>query len=135
MDVRHQKDSWFDERMSLDYLDIVRDKYFPGREQMVLFWDVFPAHRKESVKEKAEQLGVLMKFIPAGCTGELQPLDFRIFGIVKSMVRSRFLREQAAGATAITIETALRIWLEAWESLTPEQVLAAWAPLRGETTL
>lgn len=38
-------------------------------------FDVFVAHRTESFKKKIKKNGIIVKFIPGGCTRDLQPLD------------------------------------------------------------
>ena len=38
-------------------------------------FDVFQAHRCDSVLKKLNSYNIREVFVPAGCTGELQPLD------------------------------------------------------------
>ena len=44
----------------------------------VAFFDVFAAHRCASFLSKLKESKIMTCFIPAGCTGLLQPLD-RVF--------------------------------------------------------
>ena len=38
-------------------------------------FDVFAAHRTDSFKDKLDDNDIKIRFVPASCTGELQPLD------------------------------------------------------------
>ena len=39
------------------------------------FFDVFAAHRTDSFKDMLDDSDFKIIFVPASCTGELQPLD------------------------------------------------------------
>lgn len=49
----------------------------PSKQLVLCVINIFAAHRKESFPKKAERKknGIIAKFIPGRCTGELQPLD------------------------------------------------------------
>ena len=54
-------------------------------------FDVFAAHRTESFMEKLEQNNIKFRFVPASCTGELQPLDLSGNDEFKTKVRESFV--------------------------------------------
>ena len=91
-------------------------------------WDVHASHRSEVVRQRADNLGIGLAFIPPGQTGEWQPLDRGIFGGLKtraqamldSMMIERDLRE-------IDLIDALVILCESWEMLDTDVVKRAWS--------
>ena len=47
-------------------------------QKALLILDVFAAHRTDAVLNQLKSAGVVLLFIPANCTGELQPLDLSV---------------------------------------------------------
>jgi hypothetical protein len=93
-----------------------------------LLLDCYPVHRTEPVRKLAEKLGIVLWFIPAGYTDELQPLDRAVFGAVKAIFRRRFeelCREAPDGRVTKTL--ALRLLNEIWAGLSPASIHAGWA--------
>jgi hypothetical protein len=126
--VFHQKESWVDEPLAIQFLEVLSEQpSCTGRKALV--WDVFSAHRTQAVKDKAESLGILLKYIPAGMTGAMQPLDYRIFGDVKGRVRGDFSERIMRGETAINVVEALKSWLRAWVALAQDAVIRSWDPI------
>ena len=71
----------------LRYLDTVIIPYvtatrqalnLPTSQPALTLFDVFAAHRCETVLHKLRSNNILYVFIPASCTGELQPLDLTV---------------------------------------------------------
>jgi hypothetical protein len=58
------------------------------REQIHLLIDIYPIYIQEAAKQLAAELGIILHFIPAGLTDQFQPLDRRVFGCLKSSVRT-----------------------------------------------
>ena len=58
---------------------------------LVLF-DVFAAHRCDSVLAKLKSHNIHQVFVPAGCTGELQPLDVGFNQEFKELMKNSFSR-------------------------------------------
>ena len=71
--------------MFCQYLRQIR-QYFNDADKLYLP----PAHRKIEVVKEATELNIEMIFIPAGLTGVYQPLDRRIFEILKAKARRYF---------------------------------------------
>lgn len=51
---------------------------------------MFAAHRKEEFLQKLTSNNVKVIFIPAGCTGELQPLDVGLNDQLKKRLKTKF---------------------------------------------
>ena len=58
--------------------------------------DVFAAHRCESVLEALKKHHIKYTFVPASCTGKLQPLDLTFNAAFKRELRECFTRWYAA---------------------------------------
>jgi hypothetical protein len=128
--VFHQKRSWVDEEMTMKFLDVLsRQPSAPAGK--VLVWDVFAAHRTQAVKDYAAELNIALKYIPAGRTGSLQPLDRRIFGDVKGRVGQLFHDRMMDGDTTISAVEAMRTWLAAWNSVEQAAIISSWDPILG----
>ena len=59
-----------------------------GKSPFVLILDVYRAHIDKTVKAEAEKLGIKLIFVPACATGLYQPLDRRLYGIIKKKLIS-----------------------------------------------
>jgi hypothetical protein len=100
-----------------------------------LLWDTDIAHRDQAVKQYAAQKGLKLVFISPGMTDKYQPLDWRLFGSLKSRARARFdnLWIQHPGKT-LTLMDAMAILLDVWETTSQEEILDAWSKLDPETS-
>jgi len=83
-DVHHTPSHWSTEESMKRYVDTIISPYMAGqRERLGLqenqkglaIFDVYKAQRTESVLTKLQEANVIPVFVPASCTGELQPLD------------------------------------------------------------
>jgi hypothetical protein len=85
------------------------------------------AHRAAVTKEVAIKWGIELVFIPPGCTNRLQPLDRRIFGVLKAHAReiSRTHCHTTCGAK-ITRSTIARNLLRTWECIPPDIIESTW---------
>lgn len=59
-----------------------------GDESFAPILDVYKAPTRASVKKEAQKLQIKLIFIPAWGTGIYQPLDGRLFGIIKKRLSS-----------------------------------------------
>ena len=83
--ITHSENHWSNEKTMLDYIDKVIVPYVEKvRENFCLqrmnqpaltIFDVFKAHRSESVLEKLSDANIKVVYVPASCTDHLQPLD------------------------------------------------------------
>ena len=88
--------------------------------------DCLAAHRTPVVLQKAADLNINLIFVPASGTGYYQPLDRRIFGILKTKLRSIQGNESLSGEGRYA--TITKYLFEAWETKkTNEKALtSAW---------
>ncbi len=56
----------------------------------ILFLDMFKVHMMQSVVQAIQALGVQVEFIPAGCTGLVQPVDVGYKKSLKAKMREQF---------------------------------------------
>jgi hypothetical protein len=124
--LTHQPNGWTNALVASDYFPWPRSRI--QREPIVVLWDQFSAHRDQGVKERAQELGIELVFIPAGMTGEYQPLDRRIFGSLKARTRAQFDRHSMSADEELTMSASIRIFLDAWRCVGDEEVLELWAP-------
>jgi hypothetical protein len=88
--LTHQPNGWTSALLASGYLHWLRSRIQRG--PIVVLWNLFSAHREQGVKERAQELGIELVFIPAGMTGKHRPLDRRLFGSLKARTRARFAR-------------------------------------------
>ena len=126
MYVSHTHTGWSTEEFAIQYLNHLKGTYLkddPG----LLVWDLHASHRTNNVKAAAEQLSIGMKFIPAGQTDYWQPLDNKVFGVLKAKARAMFDAQMAdMNLKDVTIMNAIDILVECWQSLETELIRGAW---------
>ena len=124
--IHHTASGWTNSEIAVKYVQWLSERF---DEPVTLIWDVFSAHRSQEVKTAAREANVQLRFIPAGMTDRLQPLDFRIFGDLKSRARARFDRAWAQGKKEIGLPRAALCLAQAWESIESDSIVKAWAPI------
>jgi hypothetical protein len=90
----HSESGWMKGDVFCEYLRHVRE-YEPSGRRLVLILDAHPSHCTGSVKREARSLNIRLIYIPPGATDEMQPLDRKVFGALKSEAR-RLFRQSAA---------------------------------------
>ncbi len=126
--ISHSENGWATHRVMKEYLEWLSDRQ-KGRYQYLL-WDLHTSHREESVKICASERQISLSYIPAGHTGEWQPLDKAIFGIMKASAQERLNRLMCRmDLSDITIVDALEIMLEIWGGISATTVKDAWKNL------
>ena len=69
----------FIDKVLVPYVNQTREKLqLASNHPALALFDVFAAHRCDSVLGKLRQHHIHQVFIPAGCTGQLQPLDVSV---------------------------------------------------------
>ena len=100
-DIHHSESHWSTEATMLHFIDCVLVPYVQTtRESLGLekdhfalaLFDVFASHRCESVLQALEKNNIKCCFIPASCTGELQPLDLTVNQVFKQELKSCFIK-------------------------------------------
>lgn len=114
---------WTNSNIMIQYLKELHSnwaKEFP----CALLLDCYSAHRTKEVRKLAKQLKIELIYIPANGTGLFQSLDRRIFGIVKSKLRSFSKCSIYSGKDRFATITNLLI--KAWSEVSKENLESAW---------
>ena len=99
--ITHSENHWSNEKTMLKYLKKVILPYvystrieldLPEDQPALALFYVFAAHHCQSVLEKLKPNNIQQVFIPAGCTGELQPLDVGINDQFRGLLKQEFSR-------------------------------------------
>ena len=99
--VTHSDNHWSNEATMVEYLEEIiipyvteiRNKLDLADDHAALaLFDVFAAHRCSSVLAKLQAHNIHQVFIPAGCTGQLQPLDVGVNQEFKQLMKNSFSR-------------------------------------------
>jgi hypothetical protein len=127
---------WVDKEICKDYLEWAREWLMEHEKldpdyTMAVVWDCYSAHRKDEVKERATKLGIELAYIPAGQTAKYQPLDRRIFGILKKKAVAEWMKVKLDEAMteeklAINIVWAIHCLVQQWDKITEDQIMGAW---------
>ena len=100
-DIWHSDSHWSTEKTMLQYVGAVIVPYVEAtREALglqpdhcaVAIFDVFTAHRCDSVLEALNKHHIKYTFVPASCTGDLQPHDLTFNAAFKRELRECFTR-------------------------------------------
>lgn len=84
--LSNNQNGWTNEEVMLHYLQYLHDNYAPHGYALIL--DCLPAHRTLAVIQKANELQIELIFVPANGIGLYNPLDRKIFCILKAKLRS-----------------------------------------------
>jgi hypothetical protein len=97
------------------------------RDKVLLIIDLYASHRQPELIRKAAEQHIELLFIPAGMTAELQPLDAKIFGQLKSVGAANWTDEYIFDPTKkFTKETASINLQKSWNEVTRANVRASW---------
>jgi hypothetical protein len=97
-EVFHSPSGWVTIEGMEEYFSFLRSTMeeqglLSPRDRILLVIDLYASHRQQALLEKAAENKIDILFIPAGMTGELQPLDAEIFGQLKSIGASKWIDE------------------------------------------
>jgi len=93
----HSESGWTNHDTWVHYLELVRTNYVPVIEgtdlmdevnRIYLISDSYSVHNNSKAVEKAALLNIELIRIPSGATDACQPLDCRIFGVLKAKARA-----------------------------------------------
>ena len=126
--IAHTEKGWATADFQREYLRFI-EKHVGGR-YCCLLWDVHSSHRDAEVVNWARDHKMNVLFIPAGQTAEYQPLDRRVFGVLKKQAHKLLLEElQRRDLSAIDRVDALVILCQAWENISEDMIRRAWGHL------
>ena len=113
----YSSSGWTTSETFKKYLIGIRNFYSWDDENTIhLLLDVFKAHLTDDVLKLAKELNIKLHLIPAGMTDELQPLDKKIFGPMKTFARKLFrLRYKDDNEKRRTKRDACEDMVRSWE--------------------
>jgi hypothetical protein len=116
---------WTNSDVMCSYFSLWRTHVY-AEGPLVLMLGTYPVHRTQIVRTTAEQWGIELLFIPPGCTDRLQPLDRKIFGVLKGYARQLWRQQYHATHGGKTTRSRMASNLmEAWDRISPEVIEAA----------
>ena len=97
-DVHHSPNHWSNTETMVRYIDTIINPYVESQrkafslpqQQALCIFDVFKAHQAEEVLQKLKSNNIHCVFVPASCTGELQPLDVSVNKVYKEKLKACF---------------------------------------------
>lgn len=111
----YSENGWTNTNTFYQFLNHIRS-HFEGEGEIHVILDLYKAHNNEEIKEAAEQLGIKLHFIPAGFTDKFQPLDAKIFAIIKAYIR-HFVRQCLREGKVLSKLDAVNWMVRSWEKL------------------
>jgi hypothetical protein len=109
------------------YFRYLRTELFP-EGPILLILDADSAHRAQIARDAARLFNVDLLFIPPGCTDRVQPLDRKVFGVLKAYARQMWRRayHEMAGAKITKPQMAQHL-VTAWSRVRWEVIDSAWS--------
>jgi hypothetical protein len=109
------------------YFFQLRNVLFPDGPLLVIL-DCYAAHRATVVRETARACNIDLLFIPPGCTDRLQPLDRRVFGVLKAYARRHWrIHYHATNGAKVTRQKMAEYLVDAWNRLSRDIIDSAWS--------
>ena len=99
VDVHHSENHWANRETMLRWIENCLSPYLAetkadlrlfNSQKALLILDVYAVHRTAEVKESLLQKNCIPVYVPAGCTGELQPLDVSVNSAFKLSLTNSF---------------------------------------------
>lgn len=123
----HSTNAWMTKDLFFKYLDFIRKQY-PIKQKIHLIVDRSSTHKGDDVVAKAKENNIKLHYIPPGCTDILQPLDIRIFGVLKGVTSGRILKMIDNEPTEkIGMIRSVAILIDTWKSIPDSTVNDAWS--------
>lgn len=120
--VWFSKDGWTNEDIMIKYLNFLNSIH-PDKCALIL--DSFRAHMTQKVKEYASTKNINIIQVPSNGTGAYQPLDRKIFGIVKAKLR-KDIKEKNCLIMKDRWKLSLFYLLRAWNEINLHHLNSAW---------
>ena len=96
-DIFHTESHWTNSasfiryNVFLPYVERTKKEHnLPASQKALLILDIFKAHRTHDVIHHLEKNNVVVRYVPANCTSELQPLDLSVNGAFKKRNKQKF---------------------------------------------
>ena len=124
--VGHSETGWSTVDTFSEFLLAVRE-HFSDDDPVYLLLDLYSVHRTDEIRQLAESLNIVLIFIPPGMTDQYQPLDRRIFGVLKQYLRLLWRREYHDDPNQrFTKQKAVQLLVPAWERISPQLIIEGW---------
>ena len=124
--VGHSETGWSTVDTFSEFLLAVRE-HFNDDDPVYLLLDLYSVHRTDEIRQLAESLNIVLIFIPPGMTDQYQPLDRRIFGVLKQYLRLLWRREYHDDPNQrFTKQKAVQLLVPAWERISPQLIIEGW---------
>ena len=113
-EMDHSDSGWCSVDVMKRYLNWISSQM--GGQPFALVMDIYTTHIADSIKEEASNLNIECIYVPANGTGTYQPLDRKIFGIVKKQLAKAELHSsktdtaQTKELYGIVHEEVIKIW-------------------------
>ena len=121
----HSETGWMTNETFQEYLKKLRE-HFGDNKPIHLVLDCYKTHKSEVTKNLAKNLNMSLHFIPPGMTDAFQPLDRKIFGIVKAFAK-RLYRQRIKNSNGIIKKAdACQDMISAWNQIQDCSILDAW---------
>ena len=91
-----------------------------------LVLDRYASHETEAVKQKAKELDIRLVYIPTSATDKFQPLDRRVFGVLKSKASKEFDNFVFDAHRGFTKPEAADLFVRTWREIGENIVKKAW---------
>lgn len=124
----HSAKSYMTTEVFIEYLNFIRSQY-ANETRINLIVDSYSSHKSKAAAKVAADLNINLVFIPDGMTDLLQPLDYGVFSILKSIANAKlrnFMRLNPG--KIIGIERSVQFLHEAWDEVSENTVTNAWEP-------
>jgi hypothetical protein len=134
--MKDRESEWGTENLIVECLQWLHTK-IADRLPCILILDVYPAHQTDVVVDAVEECDIELLFISASGTNKYQPLDYRIFGELKSRSREEIVRLiSRRGGIGIEHEQSVTISERCWNAIPGENIRKAWVwPGLGQSSM
>ncbi|DBA05416.1 TPA: hypothetical protein N0F65_007578 [Lagenidium giganteum] len=124
-----QENAWFDERVMLEWVETCWAHVVT--EPSVLIIDSLKIRKLQSVRRALAELGTIVGYVPAGCTGVAQPLDVGVRAPFKQRMRTAYSERIRQGLRAATASERRRDMfersMEALRGLSPSTIQSSFS--------
>ncbi len=128
------KKAWFNEQIMFNWIKHVLAPYVataPPGIIPILFLDPFRVHKMGTIVNTIQTLGVQVEFIPAGCTGLVQPVDVGFNKAFKCKMRDKFLKRMMGQDLNLPIPGSMHHDVAQWiinaqKNISAETIRNAW---------
>ena len=121
--ITYSENGWMNSDVMISYLNYLMLHH--GSDNFVLVLDSYSVHKKAVDCFKEKNINFL--FIPPGSTGELQPLDRKVFGVLKSKGKTKWMNHyHYSEGKSPSFADSTKFILDSWAELSEDLILSAW---------